>query len=86
MFSSNPSIRSIMISGIVYNAPKAIIKEQVVALFPDKMGAEKFDIHFKWYRGRVKKATTAEHRDALLLLAEWNEALTAAHQPKEQVA
>lgn len=50
-----PSIRSLMIEGILMNIPKATIRSAVERHHPMAAGATKFAKHLAWYRADLKK-------------------------------
>lgn len=56
--SDKPSIREIMLGGIMRGTPKEEILAQVQKHHPASAGAEKFKVHLAWYKGWLKNKAT----------------------------
>lgn len=53
---SQPSIRQIIMGGILAKQDKAAIKAKVDELYPTSAASAKFGKHYAWYKATMKKA------------------------------
>ncbi len=64
-----PSIRTIIITGLVMDTPKAEIKRRVESLYPTSAAAVKFEKHRAWYASRIRKEGSPEQKQAVKIWA-----------------
>jgi len=77
--SDVPSIRRIMVRGILLGTPKAEVEAEVVKYHGASAGATKFAKHYGWYKADMKKNAPAYAK----LVAEFTPAVDDGQLPIE---